>query len=122
MDTCVDACCPNASDSLIEAALKILRAADPWKKAEYTYAAVDLWRSGQIKQVASDHCSHLNAPERPARADDKVRPSGELLSPSYRSKLLLVCCHCCMQRHVQNVACLLAPRPQERFRRLRCAL
>lgn len=65
---------PSAADSLVEAAIKVLCQPDPWKKADYTFAAVALWRSGAITHVqpADRRHSELRAPDRPARADDKA--------------------------------------------------
>jgi hypothetical protein len=37
---------PSADDTLVNAALKVLLQPSPWKKAEFTQQAVELWRSG----------------------------------------------------------------------------
>jgi hypothetical protein len=64
---------PTATDTLVEAALKILNEPDPWRKAEFTYAVYDMWKAGTITRILPDDPSQLVVPERPARADDTVR-------------------------------------------------
>ncbi|GAX74502.1 hypothetical protein CEUSTIGMA_g1951.t1 [Chlamydomonas eustigma] len=63
---------PCASDSLVEAAVKILQTGDPWLKASYTNQVVEWWRSGCMATLP---CSQdtLHVPERPSRSDDKVK-------------------------------------------------
>ncbi len=68
---------PHASDSLVEAALKVLNCPDPWIKAEYTYKAVELWRNGSIRSIRPRHWRELKVPDRPARADDRVSDNEE---------------------------------------------
>lgn len=41
---------PQAGDTLVAAALKVMLEPDPHKKAEHTKAAVQLWQSGAISR------------------------------------------------------------------------
>ena len=68
---------PNSSDSLIEAAVKILLEPDPFVKAKHTDMVVAWWRGGTVHvhpspESASKQGAMISAPERPARSDDKV--------------------------------------------------
>lgn len=67
---------PSRSDSLVEAALRVLLQPDPWLKAQYTYQAIDLWTSGVISTVCPAEGLHMQVPSRPQRADDKVKTDG----------------------------------------------
>lgn len=59
------ASCPVEGDSLIQCALKVLNEPDPWKKAEHSDRAVELWRSGKIAPVHESDTP--SAPDTPAR-------------------------------------------------------
>ncbi|WIA44075.1 hypothetical protein OEZ86_010433 [Tetradesmus obliquus] len=74
---------PEPGDTLVGAALKVLRVGDPWQKAEFTHRAVVLWRSGDISQVSAGPAESAAAPDRPHRLDDKVK----LVAPRDMPKL-----------------------------------
>uniref|UniRef100_A0A383VR75 DUF455-domain-containing protein n=1 Tax=Tetradesmus obliquus TaxID=3088 RepID=A0A383VR75_TETOB len=74
---------PEPGDTLVGAALKVLRVGDPWQKAEFTHRAVALWRSGDISQVSAGPAESAAAPDRPHRLDDKVK----LVAPRDMPKL-----------------------------------
>jgi hypothetical protein len=61
---------PQPGDTLVEAALKVLLQADPWLKAEYTYAVHRMWNNGEIATIAPSN--PVAAPDRPSRDDSKV--------------------------------------------------
>ena len=68
---------PVATDSLVAAAVKVLREGNPWKKAEFGCIAAQLWKSRQISLPYYDAPSVVEAaseqaPNRPAR-DSTVR-------------------------------------------------
>ncbi|CAI5503017.1 unnamed protein product [Closterium sp. Naga37s-1] len=48
---------PCAGDTLCEAAVKVLRTADPWKKAEYGDLAAHLWATGAIRHAYADRAT-----------------------------------------------------------------
>lgn len=58
-------------ESLIEAAVLILKQPDPWAKARLTNLVVAQWRMGSLA-ILPQHGRDVNAPDRPARSDDKV--------------------------------------------------
>jgi hypothetical protein len=58
---------PNSRDSLVKAALKVLRTGDPWLKASYGDIAASLWRDGLIARAYDSHESL--PPKRPARSN-----------------------------------------------------
>jgi hypothetical protein len=64
---------PQPGDTLVEASLKVLLQADPWLKAEYTYAIHRMWNSGEITVIAPS--TPVTAPDRPSRDDSKVPPA-----------------------------------------------
>jgi hypothetical protein len=41
---------PQAGDTLVAAALKVMLEPDPWQKAAFTRTAVQLWQFGDISQ------------------------------------------------------------------------
>ncbi|CAI5968028.1 unnamed protein product [Closterium sp. NIES-64] len=51
---------PCAGDTLCEAAVKVLRTADPWKKAEYGDLAAHLWATGAIRHAYADRATRRN--------------------------------------------------------------
>jgi hypothetical protein len=59
-------------DNLIEAAIQILQQPDPWAKARLTNLIVAKWRMGLLSTLPR-HGRDINAPDRPARSDDKAR-------------------------------------------------
>ena len=68
---------PLATDSLVAAAVKVLREGNPWKKAEYGRIAAQFWKSRQISLPYYDtpsvvEAAREQAPNRPAR-DSTVR-------------------------------------------------
>eukprot|EP00775_Hariotina_reticulata_P013411 gene13412-13539_t len=63
---------PSADDTLVTAALKVLLQPSPWKKADFTQRAVELWRSGAISRVSNGPQELSRVPDRPHRADDQV--------------------------------------------------
>ena len=58
---------PVSSDTLEEAALKVLRAGDPWVKSEYGATAAQLWMDGRIERAYDENSPPLPVPSRPAR-------------------------------------------------------
>ncbi|CAI5502526.1 unnamed protein product [Closterium sp. Naga37s-1] len=48
---------PCAGDTLCEAAVKVLRTADPWKKADYGDLAAHLWATGAIRHAYADRAT-----------------------------------------------------------------
>lgn len=53
---------PQAGDTLVAAALKVMLQPDPVLKAEYTKAAVQLWQSGQISRWIVGLCVCCSCP------------------------------------------------------------
>ncbi|CAI5458576.1 unnamed protein product [Closterium sp. Yama58-4] len=48
---------PCAGDTLCEAAVKVLRTADPWKKVDYGDLAAHLWATGAIRDAYADRAT-----------------------------------------------------------------
>jgi hypothetical protein len=65
---------PVSSDTLEEAALKVLRAGDPWLKSEYGATAAQLWMDGRIERAYDENTPPLPVPSRPARLPTVSRP------------------------------------------------
>ncbi|KAG0607919.1 hypothetical protein M758_8G064200 [Ceratodon purpureus] len=60
---------PCSSDTLDEAALKVLLEGDPWLKAEYGDLAATLWLEGKMESAYRELGPVLQVPSRPARLD-----------------------------------------------------
>lgn len=65
---------PVSSDTLEEAALKVLRAGDPWLKSEYGATAAQLWMDGRIERAYDKNSPLLPVPSRPARLPTVSHP------------------------------------------------
>lgn len=60
---------PASTDTLEQAALKVLLEADPWLKAEYGDLAATLWLEGKLRTAYHESGPLLAVPSRPARLD-----------------------------------------------------
>lgn len=50
---------PQPGDTLVAAALKVIREPDPWAKAAHTKEAVSLWQSGAISKCVGTQTPYL---------------------------------------------------------------
>ena len=73
---------PVSSDTLEEAALKVLRAGDPWVKSEYGATAAQLWMDGRIERAYDENSPPLPVPSRPARLPTVSHFDSYLSKPS----------------------------------------
>lgn len=78
---------PVSTDTLEQAALKVLQEGDPWLKAEYGDLAATLWLEGAMTTPYDADGPLLAVPSRPARLDI-VSQFG--MSPSPGSVALLL--------------------------------
>lgn len=72
---------PCKGDTLVEAALKVLNAGDPWRKADFGDLAAKLWFQGCLSQAYDCH-KDLLVPDRPSRL-----PTVQLVAPQHMPKL-----------------------------------
>lgn len=63
------AAAPASTDTLEQAALKVLVEGDPWLKAEYGDLAATLWLEGKMPTAYDESGPLLTLPSRPARLD-----------------------------------------------------
>ena len=58
---------PEAGDTLVAAALKVMLQPDPWLKAAYTQQAVQLWQTGAINRQVKSQLSQPYQPCQPMK-------------------------------------------------------
>ena len=64
--------------TLKEAAINVLSCCDLLRKVELTYYYVDLWQSGEIKEISSDMSDTLQIPYSPGRPQESINWSNKI--------------------------------------------